>query len=453
MEKLYKNLPETPGVYLMKDAAGRILYVGKAVNLRRRGASYFTFPRRSEGEGGRSPAVAYALAGKHDLRLEKLVREIKKIDLKKTDTALEALILESALIKKHQPPWNIREKDDTSFLYVGITDDYFPRVILVRGKVIKGKALAPSLTERYQNRFARKREERGARFSAGFGPYTSASDIREALRIIRRIFPFSTHSAEAIGKFKRPCFDYQLGLCPGTCIGIIDRGDYLKNIKNIILLFQGKKKEILKNLQSAMKSASKKLEFEKAGKIRRQIFALQHIQDTALITDGRIQNLKFKIQNSFRIEGYDISNISGLSAVGSMVVFSAQGGPASGRILKPDKNQYRKFKIGTVFGSNDTAMLAEMLGRRLNHREWPLPDLFLIDGGKPQVNAVRSVLDEFGLQLPVVGIAKGAKRKKNEFIGPVPKEIGEKTLIQVRDEAHRFAVSYHKKLRSYSSLL
>ncbi|MBI4034160.1 MAG: excinuclease ABC subunit UvrC [Candidatus Brennerbacteria bacterium] len=389
---LYKRLPESAGVYLMKDNRDRILYIGKAANLRRRVSSYFLRP--------------------HESRIEKMVGEIRRIDCKKTDTALEALILEAALIKKHSPLYNVKEKDDKSFLYVEITKEKFPRVLLVRGK---------------------------SRAAGGrFGPFTSASSAREALRIIRKIFPYSIHPADKIGKFKKPCFDYEIGLCPGTCVGAVDRKEYLKNIKDIRLLFQGRKARILKTLEREMKTASKRLEFEKAAKLRGKIFALQHIQDIALISDEQIRNSKFEIRK-FRIEGYDISNISGTSAVGSMVVFISD---------KPDKNEYRKFKIRTFKKSDDVGMLKEILRRRLNHREWPLPTLILIDGGKGQVNGAKQVLDEFGLKIPVVGIAKGAKRKKNEFIGTIPYNLSPTTLIRVRNEAHRFAVQYHRKLRS-----
>ena len=389
-KKLYEKLPEPPGVYLMKDGRGRILYIGKAGNLRRRVSSYFARP--------------------HDSRIEKMVSEIRKIDCRKTDSALEALILEASLIKKHEPSYNIREKDDKSFLYVEITKEEFPRVLLVRGKL-------------------RAAGER-------FGPFTSASSAREALRIIRKIFPFSVHPADKIGKFKRVCFDYEIGLCPGTCIGGVSRAECLKNVRNIKLLFQGRKAAILKNLKWEMAAASKRLEFEKAAKLRGKIFALQHIQDVALISE---ENHESRIMNyGKKIEGYDISNISGTSAVGSMVVFRGD---------RSDRSEYRKFKIRTFKKSDDVGMLKEVLRRRLGHREWSLPALFLIDGGKGQVNGARAVLDEFGLDLPVIGIAKGAKRKKNEFVGRVPADTSEKTLIRVRNEAHRFAQSYHKKLR------
>jgi len=399
MQKLYRKLPDSPGVYLFRDAAGQILYIGKAANLKRRVSSYF--------ERG------------HDLRIEKLVTEIRKVDYKKTDSALEALILESDLIKKYQPPYNIKEKDDKSFLYVVISDEEFPRVLLVRGK-----ELAFAKSERT------------------YGPFVSAANIREALKILRRIFPWHTHSAKLINKSKRPCFDYEIGLCPGTCIGAVDKSTYLKNIKRLELFLSGKKKQLIKSLEKEMKKESKNLEFEKAEKIKRQIFALKHIQDVALISDNEVRNLNLNHQE-LRIEGYDVSNISGTFAVGSMVVFKGD---------KPDKSAYRHFKIRTIKKANDIGMLKEVLLRRfsnfLSGGGWELPDVILIDGGKGQVKAAEIILQEFGFKIPVIGIAKGKKRKKNEFIGRILKNgIEEKTLIKIRNEAHRFAVAYHRKLR------
>ncbi|MGC9611109.1 MAG: excinuclease ABC subunit UvrC [Minisyncoccia bacterium] len=407
--KLYKNLPDTPGVYIFKNTAGKILYIGKAGNLKRRVSSYF-------------------LRG-HDSRIEKLVNEIKKIEYKKTDTAIEALILEAELIKKYQPPYNVREKDDSSFLFVEITDEKLPRVLLVRGKD----------------------KPNGKRF----GPFTSSSSIREALKIIRRIFPFSTHQTDK--PLKRPCFDYQIGLCPGTCLpgqgaGLIHKTDYLKNIKNLRMFFEGKKKRMMKELEKEMAQASKKTEYEKAEKIKRQVFALKHIQDVALIREERGPELPRGVRlgrrpgdtpsgdsgRAKRIEGYDISNISGTSAVGAMVVFTNG---------EPDKDEYRKFKIKTVFKSDDTGMLKEVLIRRFRN-SWLKPDLILIDGGRGQVNAAKAVMNKFGLKIPIVGLAKGPKRKRNDLVGLIPKFTDLKTLIKVRDEAHRFAIAYHKKLRS-----
>ena len=387
-KNLYKNFPKTPGVYLMKNARGGVLYVGKAGNLQRRVASYFQRPQ--------------------DYRISKLLSGVKKIDYKKTETAIEALILESELIKKFKPPFNIRDKDDKSFLYVEITKEKFPRVLLVRGGSEAG--------------------------GEHYGPFTSASSIREALKILRRIFSWSDHSIFAKHK---PCFNYQLGLCPGVCFGAVSRKDYLKNIRGIRLFFHGKKAKILKELKDAMVYASKKLEFEKAEKIRRQIFSLEHIQDVALINEKEVDNLKSEIRN-FRIEGYDISNISGTSSVGAMVVFINS---------KAAKSEYRKFKIRALKKIDDVGMLKEILGRRFLHLdEWPLPHLILVNGA-------RQILEEGGLKIPVVGIAKGKKRKKNEIIGNLPVGIEGKILIRVRDEAHYFAQSYHKNLRKKQFLL
>jgi len=407
---LYKNLPETPGVYFMKNSRGEILYIGKAGNLKRRVSSYFLRP--------------------HDARIERLVQEIARVSVRKTDTAIEALILESALIKKHKPPYNIREKDDKSFLYVEITrsspaaskgaaKEKFPRVLMVRGKS----------------------QAEGKRF----GPFTSPGNLREALHIIRRIFPFSIHAPGM--KFSRPCFDYEVGLCPGTCVGAISRVEYMKHIRNLALFFQGEKKKIIKNLEKAMKSASKDLEFEKAAKIRGQLFALRHIQDVALITESDTLLAKpYTLNPTHRIEGYDISNISGTSAVGSMVVF------VNG---KPNRNEYRKFRIKIITQSNDVGMMKEVLRRRFARSPssfpkgegWPLPNLILVDGGKGQIHAAKDVLSEYSLRIPVIGIAKGPERKRNDMIGILPRGVEKKTLIAVRDEAHRFAISYHKTLR------
>ena len=380
----------------MKDVAGKILYVGKAGNLRRRVASYFERP--------------------HDVRIQTLVARIATIDYRDTDTAIEALILEAELIKKLSPPFNVKEKDDKSFLYIKILKEKFPRVVLVRGRDIAKKG------------------------GKQFGPFTSASSAREALKTLRKMFPWSTHDPGRIGTFKRPCFDYEIGLCPGTCIGVISRKDYMKNIGRLKLFLEGKKVQVIKNLEKEMTAAGRKLEFEKATKLRGQIFALRHIEDTAFISDSEIVMPKAGDLpvRPFRIEGYDISNISGTSAVGAMVVF--ENG-------KSNRNEYRKFKIRSVVGPNDVGMLAEVLERRFRHAGWRLPDLILIDGGLPQTNAAYRVMRAAGLRIPLIGLAKGPGRKRNDIIGLIPRNVSLGTLIQVRNEAHRFAISYHKALR------
>ena len=390
-KQLYKDFPNNPGVYIMKNNSGEVLYVGKAGDLKKRVSSYFY--------------------KSHNRRIEKMVQEIEDIEHQETDSALEALILEADLIKKYRPPYNIKEKDDKSFLYVEISDDDLPQVRLVRGKT----------------------ESQGERF----GPYTNASDLRNAMRILRKIFPYSKHKPGRYGKADRPCLDAQIGLCPGTCDGSVDEKEYRKNIKSLKKVLKGEKKDLIFDLKKQMEEASEEQEFEEADRLKKQVFALEHINDTALISEPVF------LEEKGRIEGYDISNISGTSAVGAMVVFEGD---------MPNKNEYRKFKIKTIEKQDDTGMLEEMLDRRLTHEEWELPELILVDGGKGQVNVMENVLDEHGLSIPVVGIAKGKKRNKNEFIGKVPEGFNRETLIKVRDEAHRFAIKYHKKVRKRKSL-
>lgn len=399
MSPLYKNLPETAGVYIMKNATGAILYVGKAANLRRRVSSYFLRP--------------------HDSRIESLVHEIVTIDHQNTDTSIEALILESALIKRHMPPYNIKEKDDKTFLYVVFTKDKFPRVLLVRGKDLAGDE------------------------GELYGPFVAAAAARAALRIIRKIFPWSDHPPTPKGSGEagptRPCFNYQIGLCPGVCLGTITKTDYAKNIRNLKLFFRGEKKKILRGLEADMQKYAKALQFEKAESAKRKLFALQHIQDTALI--GGVDDVGDG--SGARIEGYDISNISGTNAVGAMVVFV--GGV-------PDKAEYRTFNIRTVKGPDDVAMMRETLTRRFENKQWRLPDAILVDGGLGQINMARVVLQEFGLKIPVVGIAKGADRKNNMFMGTMPKCATKEVLIKVRDEAHRFSRARHIRRRANNFL-
>jgi len=378
------------------------------------------------------------------VRIQTLVSKIATIDFEQKDTALEALIREAELIKKITPPFNVREKDDKSFLYFEITREKFPRVLLVRGAGVIAAG---------GGKGARAAAPEGRRF----GPFTSASSAREALRILRRIFPWSTHDPDEIGKIKRPCFNYEIGLCPGTCVGAITHEDYIKNIDRLRLFFEGKKAHIIRALEKEMRAASRKQEFERAETLRRQMFALQHIQDTALISDNEILMARgvgasvgigagaaVTLKDGYRIEGYDISNISGTSAVGSMVVFTDG---------EPDKNEYRKFKIRSIFQPNDVGMLKEVLERRFAHAtsesesRWRMPDLVLIDGGLAQVNTARRVLLRAGIKVPIIGIAKGPRRDRNDIIGLIPKGVQKATLIKVRDEAHRFAIGYHRALR------
>lgn len=413
-----KKFPKTPGVYLMKNASGKIIYVGKATSLRDRVGSYFDRP--------------------HDVRIEKLVAEISEIDYQKTPTVIEALILEANLIKKYLPKYNVKEKDDKSFLYVAISKEKFPRIMLIRGLELD------RMTPREKKQIAKL-----------FGPYTSASSLRAALDILRRrIFPFRDCATIP----KRPCLHYHLKQCPAPCADLISQKDYRRMIRNLILFFEGKKEKIIKNLKKEMAAASRREDFETAARLRNQIFSLEHIQDVAVITSDslfperakRVEGPSIGSGHNFinifgRIEGYDISNISGTAATGSMVVF--ENG-------KPDKNEYRKFKIKTLAAPNDVGMMKEVMARRLNHADWHRPDLILVDGGWGQINAVREILSEKKIKIPILGIAKGFDRKQDRLIAD-PKnpelvrvaELHKDILLRVRDEAHRFAIGYHKLLR------
>ena len=431
-----KKIPKTPGVYLMKNAAGKIIYVGKATSLRDRVKNYFDRPARR----------SFSAGGPHDIRIEKLVAEISDVDYKKTPTVIEALILEANLIKKYLPKYNVKEKDDKSFLYVAISREKFPRIFLLRGLELKHNSNLPPE--------ARLAKGGKSQISHLFGPYTSASSLRAALDILRRrIFPFR----DCVIMPKRPCLHFHLKQCPAPCAGLVSGKDYRRLIRHLILFFEGKKEKIIKNLKKQMAAASRNENFEEAAQLRNQIFSLEHIQDVAVIKEeSKVKHQEFGINVFGRIEGYDVSNISGTSATGSMVVFSAKGGSASGgEEWGPKKDQYRKFKIKTLSSPNDVGMMKEVMARRVKHvSDWPLPALILVDGGWGQINAVREILSEQKIKIPVLGIAKGFDRKQDRLIADSNNpelvrvaELHKDTLLRIRDEAHRFAIGYHKLLR------
>lgn len=400
------KLPDVPGVYLMKNEKGEVIYVGKATSLLRRVGSYFQKA--------------------HDARIGEMVSLIRSIDYIEKSTVIEALILEANLIKYHWPPFNIREKDNKSFLYLVFTKEEFPRPLLIRGKELD--------------------EHSSKDYKAVFGPYTSPRSLRAALDLLRKVFAWTSCTPG----MKRPCFYYHLKQCPGVCIGVADPKAYQKTIRDLIRFFEGKKEGILKDYQKQMKVAAKEKRFEEAAAYRNKIYFLEHIQDVAILKkeDDQIDKLREgeAVVNLFgRIEGYDISNISGTSTVASMVVFE-NGAPA--------KSEYRKFRIKTVVGTDDFASMKETLTRRFRN-SWKKPDLILIDGGLGQVHIATEVVRAAGFGIPIVGIAKGPERKRNDLICD-PKHLDlcklclqyMDLLVQVRDEAHRFAITYHRKVRS-----
>ncbi len=422
-----RKLPDEPGVYFYYDKNGELLYIGKATSLKNRVGSYFTKA--------------------HDNRISQLVAKIAKIDYIITPTVIEALVLEANQIKAHQPPFNILQRDDKSFLYLVLTNEDFPKPLLMRGLELEHLGINP-----FDKELSAKAKKK---FLAVYGPYTSGYSLKKALDYIRKIIPWSDCEPPEISSRSRPCFYRHIRRCPGVCNGEISKSDYRKIIRQLMLFFDGKKTQLVKKLELEMKKASKERRFEEAAGLRNKIFALKHIQDVAFITreDVELPVVKLREESLInlegRIEAYDISNISGTSAVGSMVVFE-EGRPA--------KDQYRKFKIKTVKGANDTAMMQEVMRRRLK-RNWPLPELMVIDGGKGQINAVQEILRELQIEVPIIGIAKGFDRKQDRLVfdhenyelARVAKR-GKEIFQKARDEAHRFAVKYHRELRSKHSL-
>ncbi|HTK04492.1 MAG TPA: excinuclease ABC subunit UvrC [Candidatus Eisenbacteria bacterium] len=400
-------LPPSPGVYLMKGEGGKLLYIGKATSLRTRVGSYFVRPA--------------------DARIAKMVTEIRAIEYLGTPTAVEALMLEAKLIKKHQPPYNVMEKDDKSFVHLAFTREPFPQPVLIRG---------------YELARTPKR-----RFMKVYGPFGSAASVRAALDTLRRSFPWTTCKP---GR-PRPCFYRHLRLCPGVCTGDITSKDYKKIIRSLFRFFEGGRATVAREMRDDMKRAAKAERFEEAAALRNRLYALDHVRDIAVIKRDDAGLEEF-IDIFGRIEGYDISNISGQNAVGSMVVFEDG---------EPRKSEYRIFGIKDVEGPNDVAMMTEVLRRRFARsqgtpeHQWKMPDLVLVDGGVGQLNAAKKVFAEFGLQIPLIGIAKGFDRKQDELVyDKGDYELSRlvqafKPLLQrLRDEAHRFAISWHRRKRA-----
>ncbi len=399
------KLPENPGVYLFFNKENKLIYVGKASSLRSRVQSYFS---------GRN---------KSDRPIETLISEVKKIDYQITDSILEAIILEASLIKKHQPLYNVLGKDDKSWNYLVITKEEYPTIKTVR---------------EHDLRELEKKVDLKTKFIQIFGPFPGLNN-RAILKILRQIFNYRTCEPNS-GK---ACFYRQIEQCFGVCEGAISVKDYQqKVIKPLLQFLSGKKKSVLKIFEKNMNQSASKNEFEEAKIWRNQLFHLQKIQDLTLLNKSFFEIENFAPSKIKTIEGYDISNFGNSGLVGAMVFF--QNG-------HPDKKKYRKFKIKSVPKQNDIACLKEVFSRRLK-KDWPLPDLFLIDGGKPQINCISKILKNLSIKIPVISIAKGPSRKNENFFTTDEglkawiKE-NKKTIISVRDEAHRFAITFQKQTR------
>ncbi len=538
-----RQMPSKPGVYLMKDAGGSILYVGKAANLRNRVRSYFSN------------------SGKLEEKMQRMVARVADIDFFITGSEEEALVLELNLIKRHHPRYNVRLKDDKTFPYLKIDlNEDWPRVQITR-----------------------RLENDGSRY---FGPFARASSIRRALKAIKDAFPFRPCSRNLSKPMSRPCLEYDLHNCSGPCIGAITRKEYLETIKQLILFLEGKRERVMRQLEVSMNRAAKVMDYEKAARLRDQIEAVREVvrwqrmattvrgnQDVIAFAQDKdqaytqvffirggklisresftLQGTRYEepeqIMTSFvkhfynsasyipalillqhpvtekatierwllgkrggrvqiqaplrgnkkglvdtvaenaaqsmeqlvarrlaapatleaaldevkreldlprlplRMEGYDISNIQGKAAAGSMVVFERG---------QPQPADYRRFRIKTVPAADDYAMLQEVIQRRFRHREgkedlnsWStLPDLVLIDGGRGQLNAVLEAMQAIGAdRVPVASLAKEREElftpQKKTAISLPRSSPGLQLLQRLRDEAHRFALGYHHRLR------
>jgi len=409
------KLPDEPGVYLFKAGKG-VLYIGKATSLSDRVASYFA---RDIAEV-RSPLIA------------QMVSEATALKWYETDSVLEALILESKLIREYLPKYNTQEKDNKSFNHVVITEEEFPRVFVVREHDLLNQNI--SLTKK--NKFGLPAKQISLKFEAG--PFPSGKSLREALKIIRKIFPFLDEKSRITHNER---FYRQIGLVPD--IGDAKaKAEYQKTIRNIVLFFEGKKQKLVSLLEKEMKALAKKQEFELAEEKKRQIFALKHIQDVALIKSNffpRESASSLRLSANRRLEAYDVAHISGTNVVGVMTV--VEDGEAK-------KSGYRKFKIKDAPGVNDTKALREILERRLGHPEWSMPRLIVVDGGKGQKNMAERVLRTYGISIPVIAVTKDEFHRPKKLLGfERGGQFSESDILLANAEAHRFALVYHRGKR------
>lgn len=390
------TLPDAPGVYLFCKGKD-IVYIGKATSLKNRVRSYFS----SDIVETRGP------------RIVKMLNEATHVSYEKTDSVLEALILEALLIKKNQPKYNAKEKSDTSFNYVVITDEDFPRVFTMRERELLQYQIS------------------NIKYQKTFGPFPHGTQLKEALKIIRKIFPYrGKNDAPLATDRKRASRLYEeIGLSPR--LDELGVKEYKKTMRHITLFFEGKKKQLIATLEKEMKQYAKAKQFEMASEMKRRLYALQHIQDVALIkSDAR------NPKSEKRIESFDVAHISETARVGVMTV--VENG-------EPNKKEYRMFNIKSA-GAGDTAALSEVLERRFSHNEWQLPKLIVVDGGVAQKNVAEKILKEFGYQIPVVAVTKNERHRPERILG-AQKDISgnEKEILLVNNEAHRFAISHFRK--------
>jgi excinuclease ABC subunit C len=418
-----RSFPTTPGVYLMKDAAGRVIYVGKAKNLRARAGSYFL------------------KAAEQDRRTADLVREIRDIDFLEAESEVDALLLESRLVKDVQPKFNSDLKDDKTFPYLQITThEDFPRVEFTRTPRQKGVKL--------------------------YGPFTSAGSLRGAIVVLQRIFKFRTCTLDIDAddeqwRWFRPCLLASIGQCTAPCNLRISKDDYRKDINRLKTFLEGGKKRLLEEMKADMLAASAALAFEKAARLRDEIRLLEtldergdleeNVQPEVFLVDPKkglagLEKVLGLAKTPRVIEGVDIAHLAGDETVASLVQF------IDGLPFKPG---YKRYRIKTVDGIDDFKSIHEVVSRRfarLAREGASFPDILLVDGGKGQLSAALDALESLGIEPPcVISLAKREEEVfvpgKSEPLRLSRDSFSLRLLEYVRDEAHRFAQHYHHLLR------
>ena len=427
-----KKLPECPGVYLHKDASGQIIYVGKAVNLSRRVHQYFQSPKNMH------PKVAA------------MVSHVASFEYIRCKTEVDALILENQLIKKYQPQYNILLRDDKTYPYIKVTlADEYPRI---------------AKTRRAQND--------GSRY---FGPYPWVGTMDTVIELLNSLYQLKRCTTVSFPAGHKPCLNYHIERCQGMCIGAVDKDEYAARIEKVIAFLDGDDREVLGILKERMQLASDNMEYEQAAAYRDYIQAVKEmngmLKDPEKAKDPqfafirekeRLASLREALAGVFgqdlaekihRIEAYDISDLQGFDSVAGMVVFEDG---------KPQKKLYRRFKIKTVEGADDTGSLQEVLFRRFKEAQKGnasfenLPDLILMDGGLGQVHAAEAVLSALRIDIPVAGMAKDDKHRTRALIYKDEEYPlrGKQALFgyigTIQEEVHRFAIDYHHKLRTKS---
>lgn len=376
------------------------MYVGKATSLRERVRSYFD----------------NALIDTRGGRIVDMVTNATSISFETTQTVLEALVREAVLIKKYLPRANVEGKDDRTFLYVIITDEQWQRVLVVRGKELSEKHIMIN----------------GMKITHVFGPFPYGAQLRAGLRLVRHIFPFydTKKPFDTNGKHERAKIEFnrQIGNYPRD----ISNAQYRRSIKNIALFLSGHTASVRRALTREMMGAARQEHFEEATELKRQLFALSHIQDVSLL----VRDVDDK-HTGVRIEAYDTAHLSGTNAIGVMVVLD------NGAF---DKKFYRTFRINGA-GNDDIASLGEILSRRLAHGEWELPRAFVVDGGATHKKIAEKVLSDAGISMPVLAVVKDQRHRPREVIGMRGTSVSEVDAVRANSEAHRFAIMRHRSAR------